>query len=88
MSTIDPLCASGADIPIEERSSGEVTHASGSGDDGQLHTISFAPAGVEARHPAFDVTFAALITAIITDRGIARAPYEESIADLLAEPNA
>lgn len=86
MSTIDPSCVSGADIPIEERSSAEVTQASGSGADGELHTISFAPAGVEARHPAFDVTPAALITAIITDRGIARAPYAESIAKLLAAP--
>ncbi|HUF17699.1 MAG TPA: S-methyl-5-thioribose-1-phosphate isomerase, partial [Thermoanaerobaculia bacterium] len=38
ITTIDAACASGADIPIEERSSGEVTHASGSGEDGQLHT--------------------------------------------------
>lgn len=88
MSTIDPSCATGADIPIEERSSGEVTHASGHGVDGQLHTISFAPIGIEARHPAFDVTPASLITAIITDRGIARAPYDETIAALLAGPMA
>lgn len=83
VSTIDPACASGAEIPIEERSAREVTHATGTDAEGELRTISLAPEGISVRHPAFDVTPANLITAIITDRGILRAPYEESIAAVL-----
>ena len=83
VSTIDHACANGAGIPIEERSAREVTHATGADDQGELHTINLAPAGIGVRHPAFDVTPAALITAIITDRGILRAPYEEAIARLI-----
>ncbi len=71
-STIDLSLKSGAEIPIEERSSGEVTEIAGS---------SIAPAGVRAAHPAFDVTPARLVTAIITERGALRAPYEQSLAD-------
>jgi methylthioribose-1-phosphate isomerase len=73
-STVDLTLKSGAEIPIEERSSREVTEISG---------LSIAPAGVNAAHPAFDVTPARLVTAIITERGILRAPYEESLADAL-----
>jgi methylthioribose-1-phosphate isomerase len=74
-STIDARCADGSSIPIEERSAAEVTQIAG---------IDIAPAGVAVRHPAFDVTPARLITAIITDRGIVRAPYESGIAALAA----
>ena len=70
-STIDLSLKSGAEIPIEERSSREVTEIGGS---------SIAPAGVQAAHPAFDVTPARLVTAIITERGALRAPYEQSLA--------
>ena len=70
VSTIDPQCPSGAAIPIEERSAAEVT---------QIGGTRVAPEGVAVRHPAFDVTPARLITAIITDRGVLRAPYEEAI---------
>jgi len=70
-STIDLSLKSGAEIPIEERSSLEVTQIGGS---------SIAPAGVQAAHPAFDVTPARLVTAIITERGALRAPYEQSLA--------
>ncbi|MGI5860821.1 MAG: S-methyl-5-thioribose-1-phosphate isomerase [Myxococcales bacterium] len=73
LSTIDRRIASGREIPIEERSSDEVTVIAGK---------RMAPEGVRARHPAFDVTPARLVSAIITERGIARAPYEESIAAL------
>jgi len=73
-STIDLSLESGAQIPIEERSSREVTEIAGS---------SIAPAGVHAAHPAFDVTPARLVTAIITERGILRAPYGESLAEAL-----
>lgn len=65
-STIDLAMASGEQIPIEERSSDEVTHLGG-----QL----IAPAGVVAAHPAFDMTPHALITAIITERGIIYPPF-------------
>src|SRR5207253_1505366 len=69
-STIDLSLASGADIPIEERSSREVTELGG---------VPIAPEGVNAAHPAFDVTPARLVTAIITERGVLRPPYEESL---------
>jgi len=75
LSTIDPRCPSGAEIPIEERSASEVTDILGT---------RMAPEGVNARHPAFDVTPVRLITAIITERGVLRAPYEQSIAALFA----
>jgi methylthioribose-1-phosphate isomerase len=70
--TIDLACPDGAAIPIEERSPGEVLSFAG-------HAI--APAGVGARHPAFDVTPARYITGIVTDEGICRPPYPESLAE-------
>jgi len=73
VSTIDPRVATGADIPIEERSAEEVL---GFADQ------RWAPAGVAVRNPAFDVTPAELVTAIVTERGILRAPYASSIAAL------
>ncbi|HEX9163916.1 MAG TPA: S-methyl-5-thioribose-1-phosphate isomerase [Thermoanaerobaculia bacterium] len=74
MSTIDINCASGDEIPIEERSATEVFEAFGK---------QVAPEGVTVRHPAFDVTPARLITAIITDRGVLWPPYGESIAEVV-----
>jgi methylthioribose-1-phosphate isomerase len=71
MSTVDPRCPSGDVIPIEERSAEEVVEAFGQ---------RIAPEGIAVRHPAFDVTPARLITAIVTDRGVLRPPYEQSIA--------
>ena len=76
LSTIDLSLASGEQIPIEERSSAEVTRLAG---------VAIAPAGVEARHPAFDVTPQRYITAIITERGVARAPFTESLRALFPE---
>ncbi|HET8775080.1 MAG TPA: S-methyl-5-thioribose-1-phosphate isomerase [Thermoanaerobaculia bacterium] len=73
VSTIDPACPSGAGIPIEERSAEEVTDIYGS---------RVAPEGIQVRHPAFDVTPARLITAIITERGVLRPPYGEAIRAL------
>ncbi|HKO54542.1 MAG TPA: S-methyl-5-thioribose-1-phosphate isomerase [Thermoanaerobaculia bacterium] len=70
-STVDLACPDGSAIPIEERSAKEVT---------EMFGRPIAPEGVAVRHPAFDVTPAALITAIITDRGVHRAPYGESLA--------
>lgn len=65
-STIDAQTAEGADITIEERDPAEVTSPFG---------VETAPRGVKAHNPAFDVTPAELITAIITDGGVVRAPY-------------
>jgi methylthioribose-1-phosphate isomerase len=73
VSTIDPHCPTGAEIPIEERSAQEVV---------EIHGTRVAPEGIQVRHPAFDVTPARLITAIITERGVLRPPYDESIAAL------
>ncbi|HYK43500.1 MAG TPA: S-methyl-5-thioribose-1-phosphate isomerase [Thermoanaerobaculia bacterium] len=70
--TLDPACPDGSKIPIEERSSAEVLSIGG-------HAI--APAGVRARHAAFDVTPARYITAIVTDEGICRPPYSQSLGE-------
>jgi methylthioribose-1-phosphate isomerase len=72
-SSIDLTLPAGDDIPIEERSPEEVTTPTG-------HRI--APEGVAVRNPAFDVTPHRLIAAIITERGIARPPYAESLRAL------
>jgi methylthioribose-1-phosphate isomerase len=76
--TIDPATASGSLIPIEERAAREVTHLNG---------IQVTPDGVRIENPAFDVTPARYITAIVTERGILRAPFTESIRAMsLAAP--
>lgn len=72
-STIDLEITSGGDIPIEQRSAREVTHVG-------EHAI--APEGVEVAHPAFDVTPGGLVDAIITEVGVARAPYRATLAAL------
>ncbi|MDH7480666.1 MAG: S-methyl-5-thioribose-1-phosphate isomerase [Armatimonadota bacterium] len=71
MSTVDLSLPNGEMIPIEERSPDEVTHISG---------IRIAPEGVRVMNPAFDVTPAEYVTAIITERGILWPPFEESLA--------
>jgi len=76
-SSIDLALPSGEKIRIEERSSDEVT---------QIRGVRIAPEGVPARHPAFDVTPARLIAAIVTERGVARPPFEESLKALAAAP--
>jgi len=73
MSTLDFNIASGAEIPIEERDPAEVTSWRGQ---------QTAPNGVRAAHPAFDVTPARYVSAIITERGVARAPYLERLQQL------
>lgn len=72
--TIDMSLASGEEIPIEQRDPQEVTH---------LGELALAPAGVEAAHPAFDVTPHGLVTAIITERGIVEPPLEKGLRRLL-----
>ena len=69
-STIDHAIASGAEIPIEERARDEVA---------QLGGRVVAPAGTRVSNPAFDVTPAANITAIVTEAGVHRAPFEQSL---------
>jgi methylthioribose-1-phosphate isomerase len=77
-STIDPACPSGAAIEIEERDAAEVLGAFA-----ETGAAVLAPAGTACRNPAFDVTPAALVTALVTERGVAREPSAESIATLL-----
>jgi len=72
-STIDTATPSGDAIPIEERSAQEVTHHGGK---------QLTPHGVGICNPAFDVTPARYVTAIITERGVLRAPYTESLREM------
>jgi len=76
LSTVDLATPSGDQIPIEERDPAEVRSFCG---------IAVAPPDVEARHPAFDVTPAGYVTAIITEKGVARPPYEDSLPALAGE---
>jgi methylthioribose-1-phosphate isomerase len=75
LSTIDLATATGRAIPIEERGAAEVTGHAGR---------AWAAAGVAVANPAFDVTPARLVSALITERGVVRAPYRARIAALLA----
>ena len=75
--TIDLATVSGDLIPIEQRSAREVTHVGG---------IQVTPNGVAIQNPAFDVTPARYITAIVTERGILRSPYPESIRAMAGSP--
>ncbi len=77
ISTVDLDTPDGGKIPIEQRNPREVTHIAGR---------QMVPDGVEIENPAFDVTPAKYVTAIITERGIARAPYEESLRQLAQAP--
>ncbi|HEX8493566.1 MAG TPA: S-methyl-5-thioribose-1-phosphate isomerase [Pyrinomonadaceae bacterium] len=70
ISTIDLTLSTGEEIPIEERDTSEVTH---------IREQQLAPEGINVQNPAFDVTPNEFITAIITDRGVARAPFKESL---------
>jgi S-methyl-5-thioribose-1-phosphate isomerase len=69
-STIDNGCASGDDIPIEERSDDEVLYTRGLDDSGRITRVRTAPEASSGRNPAFDVTPARYVTAIITEKGI------------------
>ncbi len=75
-STIDMETARGDAIEIEERPSSEVTH---------VRDCQIAPAGTPVANPAFDITPAQYITAIITERGLVYPPYEENLAELFSE---
>ena len=73
LSTVDLQTPDGSKIPIEQRNEKEVTHIGGK---------QMTPDGVQVENPAFDVTPATYVAAIVTERGIARAPYEASLAKL------
>jgi methylthioribose-1-phosphate isomerase len=72
-STVDLETPDGSRIPIEQRAAREVTHMAGR---------PIAPEGVKVENPAFDVTPAKYIAAIITERGVAKPPFEESLSKL------
>jgi len=72
-STIDLATPDGGKIPIEQRNKNEITH---------IGNKAIAPEGVQVENPAFDVTPAQYVNAIVTERGIARAPYTESLSRL------
>ncbi|HEV2837214.1 MAG TPA: S-methyl-5-thioribose-1-phosphate isomerase [Pyrinomonadaceae bacterium] len=76
LTTLDLSLKSGEEIPIEERDEKEVTH---------IREYQLAPDGIGVHNPAFDVTPNHLITAIITDKGVARAPYTESLKRLFED---
>jgi methylthioribose-1-phosphate isomerase len=73
ISTLDLTLESGDQIPIEQRPASEVTEVFG---------VPVAPENTEVENPAFDVTPARYVTAIITEKGVAMAPYEKSLAEL------
>ena len=73
ISTVDLACATGEKIPIEQRNAREITHIAGK---------QMTPDGVSIENPAFDVTPAKYISAIITEKGIAREPYAQSLPRL------
>ena len=75
-STVDLATPDGSGIPIEQRSATEVTHFSGK---------RIAPEGIRVENPAFDVTPNKYVAAIITERGVARAPYGESLKKLSSQ---
>ncbi len=75
ISTVDLACPDGSQIPIEQRNAKEVTHIAGK---------QMVPDGVAIENPAFDVTPAQYVAAIITERGIARPPFDNSLRKLAA----
>ncbi|MCC7500125.1 MAG: S-methyl-5-thioribose-1-phosphate isomerase [Bryobacterales bacterium] len=76
ISTLDLTLATGDAIPIEQRSASEVT---------EVYGVRLAPEGIAVQNPAFDVTPNRYVTGIITERGVARAPYTESLKALAAD---
>ncbi|RPH63673.1 MAG: S-methyl-5-thioribose-1-phosphate isomerase [Burkholderiales bacterium] len=80
VSTIDPATPDGASIPIEEREAREVTHLEGRLDDGSRASVRIVPEGSAVANPAFDITPARLVTALITERGV----FEASASGLRA----
>ncbi len=77
-STLDPSLETGQGIPIEERDKKEVVEIMG---------VSIAPEGIEVAHPAFDISPARYVNAIITEKGIALPPFSESLSKLMQGGN-
>ena len=86
LSTLDPDCPDGDAIPIEERDAREVTHIRGRGPDGALVEVQLTPDGSPAANPAFDVTPARLVTALVTEHGVCEASEPAIRAHLAAAP--
>lgn len=84
--TFDPGCPTGDDIVIEERSPEEVNWVWGEDEGGFLTRVRISAKETPARNPSFDVTPAKYITGIITEAGVLRPPYDESIRKILSEP--
>ncbi len=82
VSTIDPACASGAEIEIEQRDGSEVRCVR-AGPDGHMHELTLD--GTPCRNPAFDVTPAALVTALVTERGVVSPARGESVLGLVRD---
>lgn len=76
LSTIDLKCPTGEQIPIEERNIREITH---------IKDIQLAPEGIEVSNYAFDVTPNDLVSAIITEKGVARAPFSENLKKMFED---
>ncbi len=76
LSTVDLNCPTGEEIPIEERDIREITH---------VKDIQLAPEGIEVNNYAFDVTPNEFVNAIITEKGVARAPYTESLRKMFED---
>ncbi len=76
LSTVDLNCPTGEEIPIEERNIREITH---------VRDIQLAPEGISVSNYAFDVTPNEFVTAIITEKGVARKPYAESLRKMFEE---
>lgn len=76
VSTLDLTMESGDEIPIEERNQREVTH---------VREVALAPAGIRVANPAFDVTPNRYVAAIITEKGVARPPFRESLSALVGQ---
>ncbi len=87
VSTIDPLTPDGAAIPIEERAAREVTHLAGALDDGSRACVRVVPEGSPVANPAFDVTPARLVTALLTEHGACDASAAGVRAVLEARPS-
>jgi methylthioribose-1-phosphate isomerase len=84
-STLDLTVSDGvAEIPIEERRGREVTHLAGLAESGQVIEVAISPSGTPAANPAFDVTPARLVTALITERGVVAAE-ERALRALMAQ---
>ncbi len=83
-STVDLACPTGKEIPIEQRTPREVSHVGGWAPAELLPPLQVAPAGIGIENPAFDVTPAALVTAIITEQGVARWPFAVDLAAMVA----